>query len=70
MKPLNKPSVSRPYVTGITLTLANARYEDENGMFPKGRGRFQTCPYGPHHAYFHGNGSHSGGGMNWTPIVR
>ena len=33
---------------GITLALASARYENENGMLPKGRGRFETCPYGPH----------------------
>ena len=23
-----------------------------NGLFPKGRGRFQTCPYDPHHPIF------------------
>ena len=38
------------------MPLACAAYEDEKGMFPKGRGRFETCPYSPHHAYFHSNG--------------
>ena len=45
-------SVWIPAVAGITLALASARYEDENSMFPKGRGRFETCPYDPHPPIF------------------